>query len=131
MFHWRKPSPAKDDKPLQLYIITSDRAWVRVVADTKTVFNGRVQPGNAYPFSAEKQLELVTGNAAALQVFFNQKDLGTLGIFGEISSLIFTNEGVLTPTPIFTPTYTPTIPPTLTPLPSPTVPSPTVTPFIP
>ena len=123
--------PTKDDKSLQLYIIASDRAWVQVISDTKSVFNGRVQPGNAYPFSAETQLELVTGNAAALQVFFNQQDLGTLGVFGEVLRLIFNNEGVLTPTPLFTPTFTPTAPPTLTPLPSPTIPSPTVTPFIP
>jgi len=123
--------PTKDDKSLQLYIIASDRAWVHVISDTKTVFNGRVQAGNAYPFSAETQLELITGNAAALQVFFNQQDLGTLGVFGEVSSLIFNNEGVLTPTPLFTPTFTPTTAPTLTPLPSPTMPSPTVTPFIP
>ena len=123
--------PVKDSKPLQIYIITSDRAWVHVIADKKTVFNGRVQPGNAYAFSAETQIELVTGNAAALQVFFNQEDLGTLGLFGEVSSLVFTDQGILTPTPLFTPTYTPTTLPTLTALPSPTVPTPTVTPFIP
>ena len=123
--------PTIDNKSLQVYIIASDRAWVRVISDTETVFNGRVLPGNAYPFSADTQLELVTGNAAALQVFFNQQDLGTLGVFGEVASLVFNSEGVLTPTPIFTPTYTATIPPTLTPLPSPTIPSPTVTPFNP
>lgn len=117
--------------PLQLNIVANQRAYLRIISDGKTVFNGRVVPGNAYSFSAETQIELLTGNASAIQVFFNQNDIGVLGNVGEVVSRIFTIAGIATPTAQFTPTPTETLPPTLTPMPSPTVITPTVTPFIP
>lgn len=117
--------------PLQINIIANQRAYLRIQTDGKTVFNDRVSPGNAYSFSAEKQIELLTGNAGALQVFFNQNDLGVLGVVGQVSSQIFTISGVVTPTAQFSPTPTETLQPTATLLPSPTVLTPTVTPFIP
>ncbi len=123
--------PALDDLPLQVYIVARQRAFVRVISDNRVRFNGRVAPGNAYPFSAREKLELISGDASAIQVFYNQTDLGTLGDSGEVVRLIFTAEGVLTPTPAFTFTPTPTLPPTATLEPSPTVPTATVTPFIP
>ena len=123
--------PALDDLPLQVYIVARQRAFVRVISDNRIRFNGRVAPGNAYPFSAKEKLELISGDASAIQVFYNQNDLGTLGDSGEVVRLIFSAEGVLTPTPAFTFTPTPTLPPTATLEPSPTVPTATVTPFIP
>ena len=123
--------PALDDLPLQVYIIARQRAFVRVISDNRIRFNGRVAPGNAYPFSAKEKLELISGDASAIQVFYNQTDLGTLGDSGEVVRLIFSAEGVLTPTPAFTFTPTLTLPPTATLEPSPTVPTATVTPFIP
>lgn len=118
--------------PLQVYIVAQQRAWLRVIADNKLKFLGRVVPGNAYAFSGTKQIELLTGNGAGLQVFFNQQNLGTLGSMGEVIGLIFSSAGITTPTPAFTSTPGPTKPATITPLPSPspTVTS-TVTPLVP
>lgn len=123
--------PVIDNAPLQVYVIARQRAWMRVITDKKIAFEGRVSPGNAYQFSGKEQIELLTGNAAALQVLFNQTDLGTLGVTGQVIGLLFTNAGVVTPTPMFTATPSPTSPPTITPLPSPTVATPTITPYIP
>jgi cytoskeleton protein RodZ len=123
--------PTLGDAPLQLYIIAKQRAFLRVVSDNKEVFNGRVMPGGAYPFSAKEQIELTTGNAAALQVFYNQSDLGTLGSIGQVVNLIFVPGGLTTPTPSASATPTPTLPSTATSMPSPTVPSPTITIFVP
>lgn len=123
--------PVIDNAPLQVYVIARQRAWMRVITDKKIAFEGRVTPGNAYQFSGKEQIELLTGNAAALQVLFNQTDLGTLGVTGQVIGLLFTNAGVVTPTPMFTATPSPTSPPTITPLPSPTVATPTITPYIP
>lgn len=118
--------------PLQVYIVARQRAWLRVVADDKVQFLGRVVPGNAYAYSGSKQIEISTGNAAALQVFYNQTDLGTLGLTGEVVNLIFSQEGMMTPTAAFTSTPQPTKPATITPLPSATLPAtPTITPFVP
>ena len=100
--------PFSSADPLQLYVVASQRAWVRVIADNKIIFNSRVVPGNAYPFSGTQQIELLTGNAAALNVFFNQEDLGTLGIVGQVARIEFTTEGIRTPTLNVTTIPTPT-----------------------
>lgn len=118
--------------PLQIYIIAHQRAWLRIIADDKIKFLGRTVPGNAYAFSAIKRLELLTGDASAIQVFYNQKDMGTLGTEAQVVGLVFVPAGIFTPTAAFTPTptatklATPTLLPTLTPLASPTI-----TPYIP
>jgi len=117
---------------LQVYIIVRQRAWLRVIADNKVKFLGRVIPGNAYAFSGSDRIEMSTGNAAGLQVYYNQNDLGVLGISGEVVNLVFSIDGIATPTLAFTATPTATRPATLTPLPSPTSPAtPTITPFVP
>jgi cytoskeletal protein RodZ len=123
--------PVIGDAPIQLYIVAKQRAYLQIISDNRQVFVGRVIPGNAYPFSGQRQVELLTGNAAALQVFFNQQDLGVLGNVGEVARLVFVPAGLITPTPAATATPTPTLPPTFTPTPTVPIPTPTVTPFIP
>lgn len=124
-------SPLNTD-PFQIYIIVRQRAWLKVIADDKVKFLGRVVPGNAYAFSGTKRLELLTGNAAGLQIFYNQMDLGILGSKGQVVGLVFASEGIMTPTSAFTLTSAPTRADSITPLPSPTALStPSVTPFVP
>ena len=110
--------PEQDNAALQVYIIVKQRAWMRVIVDGQVEFEGRVIPGSAYPYSGEESIEILTGNGAALDVFFNQADLGPLGALGEVVQRVFTVQGVQTPTP----TLTSTPPP-----PTPTAPSPTPT----
>lgn len=109
---------------VQVNITIHQRAWMRILVDGKVEFDGRVLPGTAYQFSGEKQVEILTGNAAALQVLYNQKDMGTLGTFGQVIDQIYTVEGILAPTPSITPSPTETLrsSPTspITPSPSPT-----------
>ena len=123
--------PTLDNLPLQVYVVASQRAWMRIMVDGKQAFIGRVVPGNAYPFSAKEKIELATGNAAGLQVYYNQQSLGILGITGQVVSLIFTKKGIVTPTPSFSPSPTFTKPPTVTLQPSPTQRTATITPYIP
>jgi cytoskeletal protein RodZ len=99
---------------IQLYLTVRQRAWMRVLVDEKTEFEGRVLPGSAYQFTGERQIEILTGNAAALQIFFNQQDLGPMGNFGQVVDRIYTNEGVLVPTETITPTPSETLPPSPT-----------------
>jgi len=108
------PIPTIIDAPVQIYVSVLQRAWMRVTVDGDIEFEGRVVPGSVYTFSGEFQIELLTGNGAALQVFFNETDLGVLGVYGEVVYRVFTPEGVLLPTPTSTPV------PTNTPLASPT-----------
>jgi len=125
------PVPTLDNLPLQVYVIASQRAWMRITADAKVVFDGRVMIGNAYPYSAKKTIQLETGNGAALDVYFNQKDLGKLGTVGQVINLVFSQEGMITPTASFSPTPTATQVITFTVQPTATRPTSTSTPYVP
>jgi len=88
---------------------------VRVTVDGEEAFSGRVTPGDSYPFEGEDQVEILTGNGAALRVTFNGDDLGLMGNLGEVVSVIYTAAGIATPTPTPIPTITPTPRVTITP----------------
>lgn len=131
-------APPTSTSPIQVFVVALQRAYLQINIDGKVAFNGRVVPGNPYLFTGNKRIELITGNAAALQVIYNQTDLGVLGASGEVVDLIFslTEYGTPTLTPSITPSATKpptrtlkpsnTYPPTRTPRPSST-PNPTKT----
>lgn len=120
-------APTSSGFPIQVFVVALQRAYLQIIVDGKVAFNGRVLPGNPYLFSGNKRIELISGNASALQVIYNQTDLGTLGASGEVVHLIFTLTEYGTPT--LTPSITPsaTLKPSKTPKPSNTYP-PTRTP---
>ncbi|MBA4386314.1 MAG: hypothetical protein C0410_16390, partial [Anaerolinea sp.] len=128
---------AVDSKPIQVVVIAYQRAFLKIISDGKEVFIGRTIPGNVYTFTGSSRITLTTGNAAAVQVYYNQQDLGILGGSGQVMNMDFTGDTMATATPQVTafptatmlPTYTqqPTQTPTITPTP----PTPTVTPFRP
>ena len=121
-----------EGSPIQVSIIARQRAWLKITADGKEVFNGRITPGNAYPFYATKSLELTTGDASSIQIIFNERDLGISGDTGEVLHLTFDISGIITPTiaPLPTSTNTPAVTSTPTLQPTPIF-TPTVTPYIP
>jgi len=125
------------NKPIQILVVAYQRAFVKVIVDGMEQFNGRVAPGQAYPFSGSSKITLTTGNAAAIQVYYNQQDLGILGANGQVISMDFSKSGQVTATPQVTSLPTETSLPTMTPRPSftptltPTEITPTVTPFVP
>jgi len=126
------PTPAPNVN-VQINIVALERSYLKVTVDGEVAFDGRTIPGNAYPFDAEQNIEILAGNGAALRVVYNQRDLGLLGGFGQIASFIYTADEVLVPTPAIPPTATntPFLSPTPSITPTPTVAaSPTVTPTI-
>jgi cytoskeletal protein RodZ len=119
-------TPSAGDNPIQIVLIPRQRVWVNVTVDDEVVFEGRLLPGNAYDFAGEEKVEILTGNAAALQIYFNDQDIGPTGLIGQVANLVFTQTGLVLPTPTHTPTITetpqasPTSTITPTPSPSPT-----------
>lgn len=111
------PIPVLSEDAVQLYIVVRQRAWVRITVDGQIEFEGRVVPGSAYTYSGQESIELLTGNGAGLQVFYNQTDLGPLGQFGEVIQRTFTPNQIILPTPTITPTPTMTNTPQATPTP--------------
>ena len=114
------PIATANAAPLQLYIVAQQRAWMRVTVDGEVEFEGRIIPGNAYTFSGQNSILLLTGNGAALEAYFNQEYLGSLGKLGEVINLDFSAEGLSIPTPTITPTILPSLAPTITPTTTPT-----------
>ena len=111
------PVVTKNAAPVQLYIVAQQRAYLRVSVDGKIIFDGRVIPGNVYTYSGNKNIELLTGNASALEVYFNQTFVGKLGNVGQVANLSFTEKGMSTPVPAPTEKPTATSKPTITPTP--------------
>ncbi len=103
------------NKLVNISIAVLQRTWVRITVDGEIEFEGRMLPGNAYTFSGDEEVSVLTGNGAALQVFFNDQDLGTMGIYGEVVNRVFTSEGMVMPTPTITPR--PSLTPTETSMP--------------
>src|SRR3990170_1476716 len=123
--------PTLGSAPISVYIVASQRAWMRVTVDTTIVFEGRTIPGNAYPFTGRESIELLTGNGAALQVIYNENDLGTLGTTGEVVDIAFTRDGTVVPTTQPTVTPTPTTQPSATLQPTLHQITPSITPYVP
>lgn len=83
---------------VQVYVTARYRAFMRVLVDGKLEFDGRVLPDSAYSYAGKERVEILTGDGSALRVFYNQQDLGAIGQQSQVVDLVFTTEGVQTPT---------------------------------
>lgn len=99
--------PIAGQANIQLYVILRQRTFLRVTVDGFVEFEGRANQGSNLSFTGNQSVEVLTGNAAALQIFYNEQDLGSLGILGEVINLVFTRDGVTLPTATPTPTLSP------------------------
>jgi hypothetical protein len=95
-----------------------ERVFVRISVDGEVVLEGRIAPGETKTFEANDQVMILTGNAAALRVTYNGKDLGLMGNVGEVVNRVYLISGVVTPTATISPTPTITPPATITPTPT-------------
>ena len=102
------------NEKIQIQLITIQRSWVRVTVDNILAFEGRLLRGSVKLFGGELSIEILTGNAGGVEVIYNQRDLGVMGLFGEVINRVYTAEGIVTPTPLVTFTPTPTETPEVT-----------------
>ncbi len=108
-------------------VSAASQTYMRVSVDGKLQFDGRAEPGQTFTYQGSKTVEVLTGNAGALQVNYNGHEMGFMGLFGNVVDLVYSGEGVATPTTTPLPTRTPT--PKVTPTPSETrTPTPSATP---
>jgi cytoskeleton protein RodZ len=99
------------NEKVQVQLIIIRRTWVRVTVDNILAFEGRLLPGSVKLFGGQLSIEVLTGNAAGVEVIFNQRDLGLMGLYGEVIDRVYTAEGIATPTPTITSTPTPSVTP--------------------
>jgi cytoskeletal protein RodZ len=109
-----------NNNPINILIIPRQNTWVQITSDGDIVFVGRLISGNVYDFSGDESVEIYTGNAGALQILFNDQDIGSPGLVGQVVNLIFTESGLVQPTPTNTPTITETPRPSASPTATPT-----------
>jgi len=106
---------------VQLNLVAVERTYMRVIVDGEVEFDGRVVPGNAYPFEAENQIEVLVGSGAAIRTVYNGRDLGLMGTFGQVVSNIYSATEIITPTAQPSPMPTITLTPTRTAVPTSTL----------
>ncbi len=115
------PTPGlTGNEKVQVQLVILQRTFVRVIVDNILAFEGRLLPGSVKLFGGELSIEVITGNAAGVEVIYNQQDLGAMGLFGEAVDRVFTAEGIATPTPTITLTPTASDTPEATTTPTPT-----------
>jgi cytoskeleton protein RodZ len=110
-------TPVSSSAAINIILVPRQQLWVQVTADYQVVYQGRLLPGNAYDFTGEERIDILTGNAGALQIIFNDQDIGSQGLVGQVVSLSFTDTGLVLPPATSTPTITKTPEPTMTPTP--------------
>ncbi|WP_427854584.1 helix-turn-helix domain-containing protein [Desulfotomaculum copahuensis] len=59
--------------------VTRDSCWMQVVVDGKTQFTGELAANQSRAFKGQKNIWVKLGNAGAVNVQYNGRDLGALG----------------------------------------------------
>ncbi|HEY9752646.1 MAG TPA: RodZ domain-containing protein [Coleofasciculaceae cyanobacterium] len=80
---------ASPGKPVQVVLKTTDRAWVEVVVDGKTVFSGILPKGEQKAWTATQSLTVASGNAGAVQLSHNNGSARAMGKLGEVKEARF------------------------------------------
>lgn len=86
------PSPSPQmgtDRGLVVDVTVTDRTWMEVWIDGRSVLAESVQPGFARTFTAEAQVRMRVGNAAGVQVLVNGTTQGPLGVRGQAIDAIW------------------------------------------
>ncbi|HSC78630.1 MAG TPA: RodZ domain-containing protein [Candidatus Acidoferrales bacterium] len=85
-------TPAQNEPAsgLRLQVDVVEEAWVRVVIDEQTRFEGRVRPGQPKRFRAGSRIEVSTRNASAVVLTLNGETLPPLGQPGEEKTVVLT-----------------------------------------
>ncbi len=102
------PSPATGNPPatkpaadadLVLQVAATEKVWVGVNADEKTVHTGTLNPGEVETFKAHKSFDVTAGNAQTVILTLNGETLKPLGRRGEVKSVHLSREDLKNPAP--------------------------------
>lgn len=89
-----QPDPQQKGVNLVLNVVR-ESCWMRVVVDGEVKFTGELTANQSRSFSGKERIEVKLGNAGAVRVLLNGRDLGYLGERGEVVDREFSafNEG--------------------------------------
>jgi cytoskeleton protein RodZ len=76
-------TPVSNEIELTLRVVDAP-SWIQVIENEDVLQEGTEQPGFSQTFHADEQLDLILGNAGAVEVELNGEELGTAGSVGEV-----------------------------------------------
>jgi cytoskeleton protein RodZ len=91
--------PAGSESGLVLQVAATERAWVEVKADGKSIFQRALNPNEVQTFKAQESFNVTTGNAQGVILSLNGETLKPLGRQGEVKSVRLTREDLKKPAP--------------------------------
>ena len=74
-------------KQVQVGITLKEESWIRVVADGKVKYEGKLAKGSKRNWKANKELTVRAGNAGGVLVSVNQEMAKTMGRSGAIEEV--------------------------------------------
>jgi cytoskeletal protein RodZ len=98
------PTPAGAFSGVNVTVVAELRTWVSVKVDGEEVYAGLLPPGEQRDFTGLTQVEIATGNGRGTRIIFNGVDQGLMGDLGEVAIRLWTEGGMLFPTPTMTAT---------------------------
>jgi cytoskeleton protein RodZ len=96
----RTPTPAETDSAIAA--APADKVTVKLIGDSgkswiqasdssgRSLYSGVLKHGASMTFTDEKKIKLVVGNAGAVSLFVNGKDIGPAGKTGQVAHLTYT-----------------------------------------
>jgi hypothetical protein len=78
--------------PVSITLTASEHVWLRIIRDGQTAFEGLMAPDETHAWTADEQVIVETGNAAALNVAAKTRS-GVLGERGQIIARAWNRSG--------------------------------------
>ncbi len=78
---------------LEFRVSASSDAWIEVTADRKRAFTGVLTGGTSRTWSGAGEARILTGNAGALAVELNGRDIGPVGPRGMVRTIVLSPAG--------------------------------------
>ena len=87
--------PSENDSNLELVLLIRQNIWLKIISDGDVLFECRQLAGNVLTYLGEDEIELETGNIAAIEIIFNQTTVDTISDkLGTAARLLFTADGM-------------------------------------
>ncbi|CAN5710931.1 hypothetical protein BH23CYA1_BH23CYA1_22710 [soil metagenome] len=84
--------PPVSTAPVYVEATATGSAWMSVIADGSTIFEGTLQPGDTQLWEAQENLNIFAGNAGAVELAPNGEAATVMGSNGQQGEKIFTPE---------------------------------------
>lgn len=90
---------APSEGSFEVVVRPKSTAWVSIKSDGQIVVRGVIKPPDVKTIRANNQVVFFTGNAGAVELSFNGKNVPVSGGVNEEQTLVFDSRGVLPPAP--------------------------------